>query len=548
MNNYPRPTFKRNSFISLDGEWQLNNQKIIVPYPKESSLSLYPNKLYEEKLVYVKEFGFNEDLTDKKLILHFQAVDNKTVVYLNGQLVGKHVGGYLPFSFDISDKVLNKNTLRVEVSDDTNTFYPYGKQSKKPSGMWYTSISGIWKSVWMELVPLKEEIKALKVDTTVNTIDFYVDCDVNYTLTITYDQETIVYNSSSKQLHIDLTKVKYQNWSIENPVLYPVLIKTNYDCIESYVAIREVNIKTINKHRYICLNNKPIYLNGVLDQGYFSDGIYTPKSSTEYQKDIKRMKELGFNMLRKHIKIEDEMFYYYCDKEGMLVMQDMVNSGDVNFFKNILLPTIGFVHQKDDKDVDEQRLDFFIKHSIETIKYLYNHPSIISWTIYNESWGQQKSSLVYKTLKEIDPFRPFDTCSGWYKTSDSDFDSYHIYFRNKVLKAKTKQVLFLSEYGGIKRHVPNHEFTLRKANYGYGSSNSEEELTKKLCDIYQKTLLPSIKNGLGGSVLTQLSDVEEEENGLYTYDRLVCKVNKKIIQKMNDSLYKTFNLSLKDGF
>ena len=226
---------------------------------------------------------------------------------------------------------------------------------------------------------------------------------------------------------------------------------------------------------------------------------------------------------------------------GILIIQDMVNSGDVNFMKNILLPTLGFVNQKDNKDVDEDRLNFFIEHSKETIKHLYNHPSIVVWTIYNESWGQQRSSQVFKELKQLDNTRLFDTCSGWYKTLDSDFDSYHIYFRNKVLTSKTNQILFLSEYGGIKRHIKGHTFTKRKANYGYGSSNDEKELTNKLIDMYANMIIPSIKKGLAGSVLTQLSDVEEEENGLYTYDREVCKINKRTVREMNDSIYKLFN-------
>ena len=541
MNTYPRPNFKRDSYICLNGNWECNGKPIMVPYPKESDLSLYPNKKQENKLIYIKEFDFNEDLVNKKLILHFEAVDNKAIVYLNEQLLGEHVGGYLPFCFDITDKVKEKNILRVEVFDNTNPFYPYGKQSNNPSGMWYTAISGIWKTVWMELVPLKEEIKSIKINTTINSIDFHVDTDSPYILSITFDEETLSYNINSKEFHIDLSNIKYHNWSTNTPILYPVNIKTKYDNIKTYVAIREVSIETINNHKYICLNKEPIYINAVLDQGYFDDGIYTPKTSIEYLKDIRKMKELGFNALRKHIKVEDEMFYYYCDKEGMLIIQDMVNSGTVNFFKNIFLPTIGFVKQRDDKKVDEKRLAFFIEHCKETINFLYNHPCIIAWTIYNESWGQQKCSLVYNILKKIDPYRPFDTSSGWYKTKDNDFDSYHVYFRNKILKSTNDKILFLSEYGGIKRHIKGHQFTKRKANYGYGFSDSEKELTDKLINIYQKMLIPSIKNGLAGSVLTQLSDVEEEENGLYTYDRKVCKVDKKRINEINHKLYKIFN-------
>lgn len=542
MHYYPRPTFKRDSFYSLNGNWSLNNHLINVPYPKESLLSNYPIKEYEEELMYQKEFKLPSNFysSSDKVILHFEAVDNKTEVYINDNYLGNHIGGYLPFSFDITSFLKENNVIKVIVKDDTDTFYPYGKQTKSPKGMWYTSISGIWKSVWLEAVPKEKEIRSLKIDTTLNTINLFVDSDFKYKITIPFDEETYVNTFNQKDISIDISNIKHQNWEVDNPVIYSLIIETENDKIESYVAIRQFCIKENKGVKLFYLNDKPIYLNGVLDQGYFMDGIYLPSSPNEYLKDIQRMKELGFNMLRKHIKVEDEMFYYYCDTCGMLVMQDMVNSGDVNFIKNILLPTIGFTHQKDDKDIDEDRLSFFIEHSKGIIEHLYNHPCIVSWTIYNESWGQQCANRVYKELKQLDKYRPFDTCSGWYKTYDSDIDSYHVYFRNKVLQIKNKQqVLFLSEYGGIKRHIKGHEYS--NANYGYGSSNNEKELTDKLEDIYLKMLIPSIKNGLSGSVLTQVSDVENEVNGLYTYDRKVCKVDKERLKKLNETLYKTFN-------
>ena len=547
MYSYPRPQFKRDSFFSLNGTWKLNGNKINVPSPKEAILSGCPNKEYEELLVYTKTFVLPKDFYDenKKVIIHFDGVDNIANVYLNDTYIGEHIGGYLPFSFDVTDYLKEENSLKVEVKDNNDTFYPYGKQTLKPSGMWYTGISGIWKGVWFEAISKVDEVRSLKIDTTIDSISLYVDTDNEYSISIKFDDYEYNGTFNDKNIKIDLSDIKYQNWDVDTPVIYPLLIKTSNDCISSYVAIREFNIKEINGIKRFCLNNKPIYLNGILDQGYFTKGIYTISKDSDYLDDIKRMKELGFNMLRKHIKIEDEMFYYYCDIYGMLVIQDMVNSGDVYFFKNILMPTFGFVKQNDDKKADEKRLDFFIKHSKETIKHLYNHPCIISWTIYNESWGQQCANKVYKELKKIDYYRPFDTCSGWYKDYLSDIDSYHVYFRNKVLKIKNKdKVLMLSEFGGIKRHILGHEFTARKANYGYGFSNSEKQLTEKIKKMYEKMLFPSILNGLCGSVFTQLSDVEEEENGLYTYDREVCKVNKKQIQDLNKRLYKLFKESL----
>lgn len=545
-NVYPHPQFKRDSFYSLNGEWLLNDKPINVPYPKESKLSDYPIKTHEDNLIYIKEFKLpNNFYSDKDdVILHFEAVDQICKVYLNDDYLGEHIGGYLPFKFNISDYLKDNNILRLEVKDDIDLNIPYGKQTNNPKGMWYTPVSGIWKSVWLEAIPKENRIEYIKIDTTINTISMHVETNTNYRLVIKFDEEYFYEDYTSKDININLDEigVHYSNWSPDNPVLYEFSIGTDTDLIESYLAIREIKVKRVGKYLRTFLNDKPIYINALLDQGYFEDGIYLPDNPSKYLEDINNMKGLGFNALRKHIKVEDEEFYYYCDKVGMLVIQDMVNSGEVNFLNNILLPTIGIQHRKDDKNVNEDRFDFFIKHSKETIRHLYNHPCIISWTIYNESWGQQKANVAYKLLKKEDEYRLFDTCSGWYKDYLSDIDSYHIYFRNKVLKTKNyDKVLMLSEFGGIKREIKDHIFKDRPCNYGYGASSSEEELTNKMEEEYKKMLIPSIHNGLCGSVFTQVSDVEEEINGLYTYDREVCKVNKKRIKELNKLLYDTYN-------
>lgn len=542
-NAYPRPQFKRNSFYSLNGQWQLNGKPICVPYPKESKLSGYTIKTQEDTLTYVKEFSLPKDFYNENqdVILHFEAVDQICKVYFNDIYLGQHVGGYLPFSFVITESLKEKNILRLEVQDTIDVMIPYGKQTKNPGGMWYTPVSGIWKTVWLEAVPKEHAIQFIKIDTTINSIHLHVETDTKYKVSIEFDKETLEENYTSKDITIDLRGIHYQNWSPENPKLYTVVISTDTDCIESYLAIREITIQRVGKYLRTFLNNQPIYLNALLDQGYFDKGIYLPETPEEYRNDILRMKELGFNTLRKHIKVEDEQFYYYCDQEGMLVIQDMVNSGEFNFFKNCVLPTIGFQYKKDTKNVNEKQFEIFINQSKETIQYLYNHPCIISWTIYNEGWGQQKANEAYRILKELDLYRPFDTCSGWYKEYSSDIDSYHIYFRNKVLKTKNvDKVLILSEFGGIKREIKDHIFTDRPCNYGYGASSSQEELTNKIEEEYRKMLIPSISNGLCGSVYTQVSDVEEEINGLYTYDRDMCKVDKKRIQELNQLLYETY--------
>lgn len=552
LNIYPRPQFKRNSYYCLNGLWGLNNDFIEVPFPKESKLSQYPNKQHEDKLEYLKTFILPEGFFDdkKRVILHFEAIDQICEVYLNEQYIGKHIGGYLPFSFDITDYLKFENVLVVKAIDNLDKFYPYGKQCAKPHGMWYTPVSGIWGSVWIEAIPKIYSINNIKIDTTINTLDIEVDTDApNYEIEINFDDYIFIDSYNDKHVHLDIDElnVKYQNWSLDNPKLYDLIIRTETDEIASYFALREITTKTINGYKRLFLNNEPLFINGVLDQGYFEEGIFLPKDPKEYIKDIENMKELGFNLLRKHIKVEPDIFYYYCDLKGILVMQDMVNSGEIKFIGDTLLPTIDLIKANDEKNIDIDRYNFFIEHSIGIIKHLYNHPSIIAWTIYNEGWGQQNSTKAYHTLKKYDEHRLFDTASGWFKPNNSDIDSYHVYFRNKVLKTVDKnKVLLLSEFGGIVRKIEGHIFKDRDANYGYGKQDSEEALSKKIVSIYDNMVIPSIKNGLCGCIYTQVSDVEEEVNGLYTYDRQVCKVNKIEMQKINEKVNKEYFKYIED--
>ncbi|MBR2578179.1 MAG: glycoside hydrolase family 2 [Erysipelotrichaceae bacterium] len=545
-NTYPRPQFKRTSFFSLDGEWTLNDRNIEVPFPKESSLSGYPVKDHEDVLEYRKSFTLPDGFLDKghRLLLHFTAVDQICDVFLNDVYLGRHEGGYLPFEFDITDNLREENCLFLKVTDDLDTFYPYGKQCSKPHGMWYTPVSGIWGSVWLEAVPEKERINSIRIDTGMHKIHLKVDTDAfGYTVRIRFDEETFEKKFTAKEADLDLEamNISHRCWSPDDPVLYDLTISTGQDVVTSYLALREVDSRTVGPYKRLFLNGEPLFINGVLDQGYFEDGIYLPGDPEEYLSDIRRMKELGINLLRKHIKIEPEIFYYFCDREGILVMQDMVNSGVFRPIMDTVFPTIGLIRKDDTANIDEERYSFFIKHSADTIDHLYNHPSIIAWTIYNEGWGQQKSSEAYRLLKQHDPKRLFDTASGWFKPNDSDIDSYHVYFRNKVLRNKDQdKVLFLSEFGGVVRKIEGHVFTQRKANYGYGVKNSEEELCNAIRKQYEMMVIPSIRNGLCGCIYTQLSDVEEEVNGLYTYDRKICKVDKETMQEIKkaaDAVY-----------
>lgn len=521
---YPRPLLKRDPFFSLCGTWVLNGHDIEVPFPPESQASGYEGEMNE--LIYRKSFSLDEGFVHEndKVILHFSAVDQIADVYLNDHFLLRHEGGYLPFSMEISDLLEKENELKVIVKDDLDLFYPYGKQSAKPSGMWYTPVSGIWQSVWIESYD-RNGIDDLKIETDDHTLKLHIESQ-SEEFHVSFDG----FEKTFKEKDITIDIPDGHLWSLEDPYLYDLSIKTNNDAISSYFALRKIGTKTINGHQRIFLNDKPLFLNGLLDQGYFESGIYLPEDPKEYEKEILAIKEMGFNCLRKHIKVEMEAYYHYCDKHGILVLQDMVNNGSYRFLRDTILPTIGLTHLSCPID-DQKRYDFFLRHCKETIEHLRSHPCIIGYTIYNEGWGQQAASKTYDILKKLDPQRLFDSTSGWFFDDHSDFDSYHIYFRNKVLKGKEK-FLLLSECGGFIRQMSENP----KKAWGYGKAESEEELTAKIIDMHEKMVIPSIDNGLVGYIMTQISDVEGEVNGLFTYDRRQCKVDKEKIRKANQRL------------
>lgn len=546
-NTHPRPQMKRDNYMILENSWTLNGQDIRVPFPPQAKLSGYKGTV-GKVLTYEKKFILSEGLLKEKFLLHFGAVDQIAKVWLNGEYLGKHEGGYLPFTFDITD-VLNstgENELKVVVQDDLSFDYPYGKQKEKRGGMWYTPVSGIWQNVWIENVP-EHYIKKVMLTPDKEGIHIGLSADTNdfQVLLTLHNKEVIQRSFEGKEGYINLTEIvledgsQYQPsfWTPENPYLYSMTILSEEDRVDTYFALRTVDIKEINGIQRVMLNGQPVFLHGVLDQGYFCDGLFLPAREEEYEKDILRMKELGYNMLRKHIKIEQEYFYYACDKLGMLVVQDMVNSGKYSFIKDTVLPTIGMKRRKDiSGKVVDKRKTFFVAHMKETIEHLYNHPCIVAYTIFNEGWGQFESDRMYDMVKAWDGTRLVDATSGWFWQEKSDFDSEHVYF--KVVKLPVgKRPLFVSECGGYSMPVKNHYYS-KYASYGYGACATKEELTKKIEHMYDKMILSSIKDGVCGCVYTQLSDVEDEINGLYTYDRKVCKVDTAIMQEVAGKIKK----------
>lgn len=547
-NEYPRPIFKRNSYLCLNGEWNLtvvdkkNNDKrealgkINVPFVPESRLSgIHREKKNGEIYVYRKEFEFSPDFIKDRVILHFGAVDQVCRVLVNREFVCEHEGGYLPFNVDITKNLRpGKNVIDVEVIDELDKDLAYGKQRKDRGGMWYTPISGIWQTVWCESVP-KDYIKGIKITPTLNSVHIDVDAGEGKKV-LALGENEYVFESNS----IDIDIENPINWTPDNPHLYNFTLCYGEDKIESYFALRTVSIEERNGKSFICLNGKPTLCHGLLDQGYYSDGIYLPATPKGYEFDILEMKKLGFNMLRKHIKIEPQLFYYYCDKYGMLVFQDMVNSGRYSFLLDTALPTIG-LKKGVSHNVSKKRREAFEKDTRETIDLLYNHPSVIYYTIFNEGWGQFEPDKNYLAIKERDNTRIYDATSGWFWGKNSDVHSEHIYFRKLKLKAREGRPLVLSEFGGYSCKLTRHAFNLSNT-YGYSKNNGTSDFEMKFIELYDEQVIPHIKGeGLCALVYTQVSDVEDETNGLLTYDRQVLKVDAKNVKKMSERLYRAFD-------
>lgn len=564
LREYPRPQMRRSDFTILNGLWDYAitdkdtppssyDGKILVPFSPESNLSGVNRQLLSHQFLWYRTSlpSFEcTPLTKDRLLLHFGAVDYYAEVYINDHLVTSHQGGYLPFTADITDFLQpehNELTLKVQDSTGEND-ESKGKQTLERGGIFYTAQSGIWQSVWLEKVPASH-IETLWFDTDFDAQKVTIHITVSTQDSISpvrvflyaKNQEIaagdIKLKNSSGSLTLTIPEENFHPWSPEDPFLYDAKLQLDDDQVASYFAMRIFSVEKqtegeLSGKPVFCLNHKPYFLMGVLDQGYWPDGLYTAPSDEALLYDIKTMKSLGFNMLRKHIKVENARWYYHCDRLGMIVCQDMVNGGSHYHMPVIsYLPTLSpslASHLRDShysllSRKNKNARDFWEKECADTIQYLKFFPSIAIWVPFNEGWGQFDTVRITEMIRQLDPTRPIDSASGWFDQNCGDFVSVHNYFRPLSVSVKKweNRAFFLSEYGGYACAVKGHTSVDRI--FGYKRYETVEEFRSAYKNLIQKSLLPLRKQGLSGAVYTQLSDVEEEVNGILTYDR---KVNK----------------------
>ena len=540
---YPRPSMKRDSYLCLNGKWDfriLRNQKtvydgeILVPFAPESRLSGVERKIGKRDiLVYERTFTLEGCFVRDRVLLHIGACDQSAEVFVNGKQVGNHVGGYLPFTLDITDAVhIGENTLCVTATDPMDVELPYGKQTARRGGMWYTKVSGIWQTVWLESVP-KNHIESLRLTPDLHGVDIEVKGGEEENILLFGGKE---YVFTGEHFRLDIEEPIL--WTPENPHLYEFSLRSGEDEVASYFGLRTVTIGERAGRSLILLNGEPIFCHGLLDQGYYPDGIFLPATARGFENDILSMKACGFNMLRKHIKLEPEVFYHLCDRHGMLVFQDMINSGRYGFLVDTVLPTL-FLKRGVSHRASKRRRTVFEETCRGIITELHNHPSVVYYTIFNEGWGQFSAPEWYHKLKALDPTRVWDTTSGWFKVKESDVESDHVYFKPVKLRSVEGKPMVLSEFGGYSCKIEGHAFNLDRT-YGYGSFATPELFEEALVALYEREILPAIKDGLTASVLTQVSDVEDETNGVLTYDRQALKVNAERMKVLADTLYRTY--------
>ncbi len=562
LQEYPRPQLQRKSYLNLNGIWQFAyvregelfskfNLEILVPFSPEALLSKLSGIVTgpNDKLFYKREFEVESGFLKDKTILHFGAVDYHFKLKLNNRIVGSFKSGFFPISIDITDFIIEgKNTIELEVSDPTDEgVQARAKQKIKSGGIWYTPQAGIWQTVWIESVPkvyLKNLFVKPDIDKSAVEIDFDIVGESKEAKAEVYENKKLIAQAPIENGKATIKLKSFECWSVENPKLYDLKITIDDDEVASYFGMRKFSIiEDENGIKRLALNNKPYFHNGVLDQGYWSDGMLTPPSDEAMIYDIELMKDMGFNMLRKHIKIEPLRWYYHCDRLGMIVWQDMVSGGGK--YNLLAIGGLALLNIKisdtaknykflarDNADGREE----FVDNLKDTVSYLQNVVSLAVWVPFNEGWGQFESVKITKLLKSLDDTRIIDSVSGWNDQgkNSSELKSLHIYFK-PIRLPRDKRCLVLSEFGGYSHKIDGHVFNPNKT-FGYRIYKDREKLVGGYKRLFEKRILPLIKKGLSATVYTQLSDVEEEINGLVTYDRKVVKFDLDFMQDINSKL------------
>lgn len=554
LTEYPRPQMRRDSYLNLNGRWEYAiadsdesprhwDGTILVPFSPESALSgvgrsLQPGQtLWYRREVIVPQ-GFIP--ADGRLLLHFGAVDQEAAVYWNGRLLGRHMGGYNAFTLDATDALGPRNSLVVRVHDDTDaSFHSRGKQKTRRGGIWYTPQSGIWQTVWMEAVP-RHYIESLRIVPLFDqsAVEVMVRCSQPLQCEATVDGRTVPFTSGEPAR---IPMPDFRAWSPEDPYLYDLSVTLGEDRVESYFGMRKMEVRADRGGvKRLFLNGEPYFQSGLLDQGYWPDGLYTAPSDEALIYDIQTAKAMGFNLLRKHIKVEPMRWYYHCDRLGMLVWQDMPSGGGKYRFSTITLPLVTGIHRRDNHyrafaRASSQGRGEYMDELEEMVGQLFNAPSVVLWVPFNEGWGQFDSTLVMERLRALDPTRPVDPASGWHDQGAGELRSLHVYFKPfRFRRDRRGRALALSEFGGYNLRVDGHCFNQK--DYGYRRLPDAAALWRDFSRLYEREVLPAVPRGLCASVYTQLSDVEDELNGLMTYDRRVVKLDADEVRELNEQL------------
>lgn len=565
---YPRPGLVRDSYINLNGTWALSinraeecadyERTIRVPFPPEAPLSgvgviVTP----EDYLHYRRTFSLPEGFNRGRVLLHFGAVDQECEVWVNGRAVGGHRGGYIPFTLDITEAIVpGENELRMRVRDYTERApYARGKQKLVKKGrlasIFYTPCSGIWKTVWLESVP---EAHVTGLRCTPRFDEAQIELEIRTSapglarVDITFGGQAVWSGEieANQPARVDLPGFK--PWSPDAPNLYDLSIAFGEDRVRGYFGMRRFDIGPDARGVLRCrLNGKPFFFNGVLDQAYWPDGLLTAPSDAAMEHDIRTLKALGFNTLRMHVKVEEERFYHLCDKIGMAVWQDMPNGGgeyDMLFVAYLPNAFDWFARGVNDhryrrlarRDADGRAQ--FIEELEDMVRLLYNYPCIALWTPFNEGWGQFDAREATRRIRAIDPTRLVNEACGWFDQGGGDLHSIHNYLHKLRVSPKPPRVVALTEYGGYAWPVAGH--TACEKEFGYQAYKSREELTRNYERLWSEEILPNLARGLSTAIYTQLSDIEEEINGVLTYDREVVKPDAEVVKRLNQQLYERF--------